>query len=446
VAVVGLVALLALSQLDGGEEPDSTTLAALLLKKSILTQAEYEAAVAGVPPPDDGRSPLMNKWTASLYGFVELDAVGASTQSGFEQVANAALARPTTYEGTHVRVSFGGRNSRLGLKLSTPVLGQVRASAVIEADLFGNTVAPTNDAAVFTGAGPHLRHLAISVETPIVDVLLGQWWQLFGWQPNFFPNTVEIQGIVAEANVRVPQARLSHVFKTAPLSLEAAIAVSRPADRLFGAPDVSAGARVQLNRFHALRTSGATATRADAAMLGVSALVRRFDAGTGAWGWGLSLDALVPIIGGDLDHRANAFTLTGSFITGAGIADQQSAFTAGIGSPSPSIDNGLVALDAARRLHPIIWRTVRVGAQYYLPPDGRVWLAVNFGQNLSPNAGWYGPADKVYVASRQGDVSVFFSPLTALRFGLEYVYAWQRYADGIEVHDHRGILAAYFLF
>jgi hypothetical protein len=35
--------------------------------------------------PDEGRSRLMGKWAASLYGFIEADAVGVSTQSFLEQ-------------------------------------------------------------------------------------------------------------------------------------------------------------------------------------------------------------------------------------------------------------------------------------------------------------------------------------------------------------------------
>src|SRR4051812_21927708 len=188
-----LLVALALSQApstDGGTDADPLLLK-LLFQKSVLTQAEYEAAVAGLPPAEEGRSPVMNKWAASLYGFLELDVVGDSTQSSFEQAANSAIARAGTYEGDHPRVSLGARNSRIGLKLASPAINGLRTGANIEIDLLGNTVTPTTDLVVFTGAGLRIRHLVITVETPFVDVLLGQWWQLFGWQPNFFPNSVE---------------------------------------------------------------------------------------------------------------------------------------------------------------------------------------------------------------------------------------------------------------
>ncbi|MBK7862061.1 MAG: porin [Archangiaceae bacterium] len=419
----------------------------VLLEKSILTQAEYEAAVSGLPPPDEGRSPLMSKWAASLYGFLEIDTVVASTQSSYEQPANLPLARPGTYEGDHPRVTLSARNSRFGLKLSTPAVNGYRANAVFEMDLLGNALTPTTDLMVFSGAGPRVRHLAISVETPFVDVLLGQWWNLFGWQPNFFPTSVEIQGVIGELNSRAPQLRLSHLFKSPSANVEVAAAIARPADRLYGVPDVQAGVRVALNRRKALRTSSATATRSDAMMFGVSSVLRRFDAPAGvtsAWGWGVSLDALVPIITGSLERRANALTGTVSFVTGAGIADFQSGFTAGVGASGP-VDPGLVTL-AGGALHPVAWRTFRVGLQYYLPPSGLVWVAANYGQNESPNAVGAGDPAKIYTVSRLGDVSVFWNVLGALRVGLEYAFAWQRYGDGLEVHEHRGTFSAYFLF
>lgn len=443
-----LLAVLVLSQApvaDGGTDADPMLLK-LLLEKSILTQSEYEAAVSGLPPPEEGRSPLMNKWAASLYGFIELDFVGSSTQTTFEQPANAALARPGTYEGDHSRVSISARNSRLGLKLSTPAAKGFRANAVIETDLLGNTLVPNTDLLFFTGAGPRIRHLAITVETPWVDVLIGQWWQLFGWQPNFFPNSVEIQGVVGEIYGRAPQVRLSHVFKSARLNVELAGAISRPAERLFGVPDVQGGVRVALNGRKALRTSGATATRADPMMFGISSVIRRFDVAVvgGTWGWGLSLDALVPIIPGSLEQRKNALTLNASFVTGAGIADFQSGFTGGIGAAGP-IDPGLAVVTSGN-LRAVIWRTFRLGLQYYLPPSGAFWVAANWAQNISPNVGELGARDKVYVASRLGDVSLWWNVLGALRLGVEYAYQWQRYADAVEAHEHRGTFAAFFLF
>ena len=44
-----------------------------------------------------------------------------------------------------------------------------------------------------------IRHAMFRVETPVVDVLVGQYWHLFGWQDGYHPNTTEIQGVPGTA-------------------------------------------------------------------------------------------------------------------------------------------------------------------------------------------------------------------------------------------------------
>src|SRR5204863_8242482 len=143
--------------------------------------------------------------------------------------------------------------------------------------------------------------------------------------------------------------------------------------------------------------------------IGVSAVFRRFKVNAitpppppgsnSATGWGVSVDALVPVIPGrDAYDRGNRLTLTGSFVDGTGIAD---LVTAGGGATfptlpnpaqanppplySPDIDNGLVTFDRTGVLHTIDWQTFMVGVQYYLPPTGRVILALNYTQASSKN-------------------------------------------------------------
>ncbi len=452
---------LAVEPPDGGApEPvlsaDPTVLA-LLLKKNILSMDEFEAASAGLPPPDEGRSPLMGKWAASLYGFVELDAVGDSTQSFAEQSANNPIARPGTFAGNHPRFTFGGRNSRLGLKLASPPFHAVRATAIIEMDFFGNVPTVTTDTTVIAGAGPRFRHLALLLETPVVDVLIGQWWQLFGWQPNFFPSSVEIQGSVGEVYGRTPQLRLSHVFKTSAVNVElAAAALKPPQNDGLVLPDLQAGIRLQVNKVKGLRTSGSTGTRTDSLMFGVSGIGRRFSteglnetASVSVLGWGFSADVLVPIIQGSIDDRSNALTLTGSYVIGEGIADQFSALNANIAFPTnykTSLPNGLVAFDAGGTLRAVAWRAYRGGLQYYLPSGGNIWLALNFVQLSSTNAALLGKPSSTFVLTRQGDANLFFNVTPAFRFGLAYVLMWQQYADHQVARNHRGLVSAFFLF
>src|SRR5439155_9561609 len=130
-----------------------------------------------------------------------------------EQSANGAVARPGSDAAAHPRLTFSARDARFGLKLATPAYGGVRGDGLVEIDFLGNAVAPTTDLTVFPSGLPRFRHLALTLETPVVDVLIGQFWQLFGWLPHFFPCSVEFQGMAGEVYGRQPQLRLSHLFK-----------------------------------------------------------------------------------------------------------------------------------------------------------------------------------------------------------------------------------------
>jgi hypothetical protein len=441
------------------EPPADPTILGLLLKKNILTQAEYESAMAGLPPPDEGRAPLMGKWAASMYGFIEADGVGDSTQSFLEQSANGPIVRPGSYAAAHPRSTFGIRNSRLGVKLATPTYGGRRASGVVEIDFFGNAVASDADAVVFTAAGPRFRHLAMLLETPYVDLLIGQWWQLFGWQPNFFPSSVEIQGMVGEVYGRAPQVRLSHLFKSLAVSIElAASAGFNPQKDVLQPPDAQLGVRVALNTWRGVRTSGATSTRVDPLMFGLSGDVRRFAVpglnegpSVSTLGWGIALDALVPIIPATMESRAHALTLNASFVQGAGISDLFSGLTAG-GVTFPSgyrtgLAPGFVAFDKSGALQAVQWRAFRLGLQYYLPPSGNVWLSLDGARLDSPNATQLtSDPTKTVRLTWLGDVNLFVNVTSALRFGFAYALMWQQYADATVARNHRGIVSAFFLF
>ena len=54
------------------------------------------------------------------------------------------------------------------------------------------------EAAYFTNPTFRVRHANFKIETPIVDFLVGQYWQLFGWGSAYQPNSVEIQGLPGE--------------------------------------------------------------------------------------------------------------------------------------------------------------------------------------------------------------------------------------------------------
>jgi hypothetical protein len=406
---------------------------------------------------------ITSKWSTSFYGFVETDFISDSTESFNESAGNGAISRPGSYAATHKRFMIGARHSRIGFRLNVPELGGIRTSANIEADFLGNQPSPLSESAFFVNATFRLRHAFMKIETEYVDVLIGQTWQLFGWQGYFHPNTVEIQGVPGQVFSRSPQIRLSHTFKLEPVSVEVAVAASRPPQRDAGLPDGQAGIRLTLNGRKGVRTAGGTGTSADAAALGVSGALRRFNVAeftaapvndVSTSGSAYSIDLFFPIIEGTLKDKGNALTFTGSFANGSGFADLFTGLTGGTRFPglpppatyNPNIDTGLAIFLPDGTLHTVDFRAYIVGLQYYLPPDGRFWVSSNFSQTYSENAANFGPANGVFNRAWWADGNIFMDVTPAVRVGLEYAYFSQTYVDNVNATNHRFQMSAWFLF
>ena len=454
----------------------------LMRDKGVITQAEFDAAVAATPatPPaavtttevvvvKETRKeppPITSKWTASIYGFVEADFIYDSTQSFADLAGNNPIAQPGTYAYTHKRLQFSLRNTRLGFRFAAPEWGGIKSSAVLEMDFFGNQPSGS-EAAFYNNPGLRIRHAYLKLETPIVDVLAGQTWELFGWQSHFHPNTVNLQGVPGQVFSRTAQLRVSRTFRTDPVSIDVAVAASRPPQRDAYVPDLQGGLKVSLNNWKGIATAGGTGTSVVPAAIGVSGTYRRFQVnmpypanGNGSevtTGWGYSVDALIPIIPVRGDSRANGLTLTGSFVNGYGISDLYTGLNGGIGiaptpqfpsSYAPNIDSGLVGFWQDGSVHAIAWRSYIVGLQYYLPPSGRFWISANNSDMYSQNATAfaYGSNNKVFDRSHYADGNLFWDATNAVRFGLAYAWFRQYFVNGAQATDNRVQLSTYFLF
>jgi hypothetical protein len=445
-----------------------------------------------------GVTVVYSKWSAQLYGFVELDSIYDSTQSYIDLPGGSVQAAPGSYAESHPRVQFSVRNSRLGFKLAAPEFHGVRASGVIEADFLGNqnTVgnptpsvanAPSDntEAAFFNNPGFRIRHAYVKLEDRFIDFLAGQTWELFGWQGLFQPNTVQIQGVPGQVYSRTAQIRLSHVFKAGMVHLEVAGAALRPVQRDSAVPDVQAGLKLTLTGWKGWHTMGSAGSQLDGLTIAASALYRHFDvqefaatcaeaAGTSTLtcvasqqpsqttnGWGVSLDALIPLIPATARSHANALTLTGSWVDGSGIADQYTSMTGGVGFPtlavpkgatapvySPDIDSGFVTNNTSGRLVAVNWTSFAVGLQYYLPFE-TLWVSTNFLQVRSPNdATLVAPSGrgKVVAAYQFADANLFWDVTPQVRLGAEYAWFNQFLANGQEAHDNRFQFSAFYIF
>jgi hypothetical protein len=422
------------------------------------------------------------KWTVTLYGFIEADAIFDTTRSYNDSIGSALVARSETYTGQVGRTQFSVRNTRLGFAFESPLVGQVKPSAVLEADFFGHQESPptTSESTYFNSPMFRIRHAFVKLENPYVNLVMGQTYDVFGWQNTFSPCSVEFLGLPNQLFSRNAQLRLSHSFNAdGAISVDVAISAVRPAQRDAEVPDANAGVRFSLNRWKGITTPGNVGTVAVPLSLGLSGTVRQFKANAFApppaqnsnstTGWGLSVDALIPIIpAASANDRGNRLTLIGSFVTGTGIAD---LITAGGGAQFPpllnpgqqnpppvydaNIDNGLVTFDSSGVLHSIDWQAFRIGLQYYLPPSGRLLFSANYTQSHSGNLARLFPRGGVEIellgavadTSRYADVNLFWDATPAVRIGLSGQYTQVEYLDRKDKpHNLRGMAQTVYAF
>jgi hypothetical protein len=431
------------------------------------------AQQAAAPHPGSGTDaptpePVSATWKHTVYGFVQAHFIHDSTQSFTEVAGNTLIARGREPAGRHGRTTFSARGSRVGLALSAPELAGIRTSAVLEVDFYGSQPATASEAQLFTSPLPRLRHAMMKFQSAYVDVLVGQYWHLFGWQGAFHPSTVEVQGLPGQVFGRAPQLRVSRTFAGDLFTCEVAVAASRPPQRDAWAPDAQGGVRLLVNEWKGLRTAGATSTTMDALALGVSGVARRIflredpvsqTRTRTATGWGISIDALLPIIPAAESRRGNSLTANASFVVGTGIADLYTGLThpplfdpeSVPASPSyaSSIDPGIAVVSSDEHLHTIDWRSYSAGLQYYLPPSGTIWISANYTHLQSNNVADYATEAakaRIFTRSDWADANLFWAPVEPLRVGLEYSWFSQRFADRGRARNHRFQLATYYVF
>ena len=431
------------------------------------------AAPAPATPPAEAKPQqpaVVGKWDATLYGYVEADFIYDSTQGLNDLAANAGLARPNTYAGEHSQLTMGGRNSRLGFRLAAPSYNGIKTSAMLEMDFLGNQPPGITENALLVNPTFRFRHYNFKIETPVVDVLFGQYWQLFGWQSLFHPNTVDIQGVPGQIYSRSPQARVSKKITAGDVSVDLAIAAVRPPQKAAATPDGQAGIKLNYDKLKAWHTAGGSGSALDSASVGVSVVGRRFAVNEFSAspvnqvtrnGYGISLDALIPLVPATKEHKENALTFTGDFVTGAGIADLYAGLTGGVQQPllpapagggaaptyTPNIDNGLALFVPDGTLHPVQWTSFMVGLQYYLPPSGNFWVSGNYSHMHSDNAHAFGLAKNIpWDTSDWFDINLFCDVTPAVRFGLTFDRFAQTYIDKVDATNYRVQFSAWYLF
>ncbi|HEX3481906.1 MAG TPA: hypothetical protein VHT91_43130 [Kofleriaceae bacterium] len=436
-------------------------------------------AVAPPPSPAQSEKPpapsVSGKWTTSFYGFAEGDLIYDQVQGPGEAIGNGALPRPatgttpSTFAAAHGQFITSARNSRLGFRFTAPTVNDIKPSGNLEFDFNGNQPPGISEASTYVNATMRIRHAYLKFETPFVDVLVGQTWQLFGWQPMSQPGTIQFQGLPGFLSSRAPQLRIGKAVKAGDVSVDVEIAATRSGQRASGMPDGVGGIKLAYDKLKAHRIVGSAGSANDSAAVAVSVIGRRFDVTefkatpvdtVQKNGYGLAVNALLPIVPATKESHANALTLEGEFITGGGIADLYTGLSGGVaqaalppampgGTPpafTPNVDNGLVEFISDGTLHPVRWQSYGVAAQYFLPPSGNVAITVDYSHLSSDNARDFGAATKVWDKQDYVDATLFFDITPAVRLAAGFAWNRQTYVDGLDATDVRGQFGGLFIF
>jgi hypothetical protein len=409
-------------------------------------------------------------WDVTMYGYVGLNIMQDSTQSFGTASSNTIIQRRGTPRGNNLQAQATARDSRLGFRLAPPVVGGIRASANIEMDFNAPPPIEYTEANSVTQAGLRMRHYYMKVETPIVDVLAGQYHDLFGWGgKGFYPSTLAFLGITGEIYHRKPQIRVSKTLEGSAAEFEIAAAALAPVQKNGGYPDVEAGLRLALPGWTGARQQAYGQPAIGRAAIGVSGIGRRFEVSefienpvrnVPAIGYGIAGNIFLPIIPAtSVTDRGNAMSFTGEFSTGTGIADMYSDLTGGLLFPAlpnsmnrqdpanpppvytPNIDSGIVTFDADRRLRTADWQGWFVNLQYYLPiAGGRVWVSATHSEiksrnirDITPLPGW----GAIFTNAWYNDASLFLALTSQIQLGFSFQRTHQWFGDGVTATNYR---------
>ena len=441
--------------------------------------------------PNPPLSIVVGQWRSKIYGFVEIDVVHDSTQA-FPDLGgwlSTAIPKSYNYAGSRDSATATARNSRFGIVINPPDVASITPTLTLEADFMGAQPAGVSETSFITNPAFRLRVAAMQLESNVVDVLIGQGWELFGLQPFFAPATSFLLPVPGEAWKRDLQIQIRHTFETRPIDLQFGISANRPPQSASGMPDMQGAMRLFVNGWKGIHTPGTDGQRVvgtslDSLAIGVSGSARRFRvsafeptaqgttpdprSSNAATGYAIAIDAHLPIVpASSVVNRSNALTLTGEMTTGTGYADLLGGLVSnggGVAAPAssypmipgspdlyvPNIQPGLVTYDNLGNLHTIDWTTFVVGVQYYLPvASGKVFVSANYAETRSANvASWADPGQLpfIFTKTRYYDANLFWDISPSIRTVLSYQYYRQTFADGETAHNVRTEMSAYFWF
>jgi len=176
-------------------------------------------------------------WEFTLGGYIKMETIWDSTQVNKNLLG--FIARNNHADFQHGRLKFTAENTRMSFTIKGPKLWGATVTGYIEWD-FDNHA----NEYIMTGtpgggwASPHkarigLRHAFFRLNWPETELLLGQYWSLLTEE---VPETANFGACTTAGQpfLREPQIRLTHMFALGPGKMTASIALAEPTNGLWG--------------------------------------------------------------------------------------------------------------------------------------------------------------------------------------------------------------------
>ena len=246
-----------------------------------------------------------------------------------------------------------------------------------------------SEAAYYDSPTARVRHAYLTLRNPVVDILAGQTFDVFGWQNFYAPcallgSRTRCRRAPRSSGCRAASAPAGRWWSTSPSRRPAQGSATRRV------PDMEGGVRVSLPGWKGITTPGNAVTIAAPFSFGVSGIARQFyvnaftpppaQSSNKHDGLGVSGDVFIPVIPAASVHdRGNRLSLVGSFVrhrhrrpdvAGGGARFPTLPNPAQQSPPpqyTPDVDNGLVTFDIVGVLHTIDWWAAKGSFQYYFP-------------------------------------------------------------------------------
>jgi len=502
-ALVGMAAILTILSFiqPSRAEGDDHRALQLLLDKGIITQQEYDQAVSEEErekqQEKQANGVAKNGLQIKIGGFAELDFIGDNTRSFEEIIGNRPVLRSDTVAGANGRYTTSPRNSRLTFDVRAPERNGIKSQFYGSLDFLGNEpdigTSSVSELTVRTSPTARVFQMYFKVETPAVDVKVGQDWSRFGFMSEYSRGQVSVAATPANMFNRWVQASVSKRLKlTDTFSITPMFSVERPPQRDANLPSFVAGIQVAHHGLVAPYTGSSTGEIALKPLsLQISGVGRRLEANTGGpttttggpppvggqpnlnsqtyvTGWGASSSLFVPVLPSKNGELGNTAHVVMEGVTGAGIADFFNGLSWGVCNPvcgySPTnsgfggaafgqtdIDAGLAAVSSRTgKFEAIRTTSMMVHGTYYLPDDGKTWVGGGYGTIYSSNAGemtctvsatFCGGATRtlqsIYTRDSTYYAYVFHDFTEQIRAAISTNWVKTTYADGAHAENRR---------